>query len=91
MISSKSPSRTAWLHGLKRVRATGKALDRSPGRPLEQRQGAVKRPVGRLAVADVRHEQSELTWTGSRAALDRRQQARRRRRAVRHDKHPLNV
>src|SRR5215218_599296 len=72
-----------------RVGTADEPLYRATGRAPKHRHGVLERPIGSLAVGDVRDKQREL----ARAALPTfaylLQQAGRRRRAVRHDEYAL--
>jgi hypothetical protein len=84
----KAPVTDSGLNRLERLRPADEPLDRTSGGSFQERHRALKRPVGRVAVAHVRHEQRKLTRTGPSATPHRLQQTRRGRRPVGNHKNP---
>ena len=62
-----------------RIGAADAAVDASSGRSREERQRRLQRPIGVLAIADVRDQQGELTGALLSPAANLGQQSLRRR------------
>jgi hypothetical protein len=88
MISSKRPVADGAPHRLERIRSADESLNRTSGGALQQRQSALQRPVSGVAVVPVRHQQRELTRSGSRALRHGLKKTMRRCRPVGDDQDP---